>query len=123
MAKDHLEKWLRKYGEAWASRDPEAASSLFTVDARYYETPFTEPAIGRDGVRAYWVEVTSKQRDVRFSHEVIGSLKHMGIARWSAQYTRHPAGGTKRLDGIFLLWFDRQGLCRELREWWHASSK
>ena len=119
MTKAEFEDWLRSYGRAWESRDPEAAATLFTKDARYHETPFGEPVLGRDGIHEYWAAATVKQRDVRFSYEILCIQEELGIARWSADYLRHPEGEGARLNGIFVLKFDGAGLCQELREWWH----
>ena len=51
--------------------DPELAGSLFTEDCRYFETPYSEPAVGREGVRRYWQAVPDAQRDVRFDYAVL----------------------------------------------------
>ena len=69
MNRNRLETWLRAYGRAWETLDPDAAASLFTEDARYYETPWGAPALGRTGVRAYWADasVVSNWRSVDFS--------------------------------------------------------
>ena len=48
------DNWLRNYGKAWEEAAPQRAGELFTEDCRYYETPFSEPEIGRDGVAKYW---------------------------------------------------------------------
>ena len=119
MTKAEFEDWLRSYGRAWESRDPGAAAALFTEDARYYKTPFRKPALGRDGIREYWAAATVKQRDVRFSYEILSIQDEQGIARWSVDYSRHQEGEGVRLDGIFVLKFDGAGQCQELREWWH----
>jgi ketosteroid isomerase-like protein len=114
-----LEDWLQRYGRAWETRDPDAAAALFSGDASYYETPFGPPLRGRDGVQRYWSEATGNQTAIHFSHQVICAKGRLAIARWQAQFTRISSGAAVRLDGIFLLHFDDQGLCRELREWWH----
>ena len=101
--------------------DPEAVVALFSEDARYYETPFLPPARGHDGVRDYWANATRKQSDVSFSYEVVSLFGDRGIARWWAEFTRVSSGTRAALDGIFLLEFDNEGLCRELREWWHIT--
>ena len=121
MTVHDLETWLAAYGQAWESRDPQAAAALFSEDASYHETPFAEPAEGQDGVREYWAEATGNHRDVRFSFEIVSFSASRGIARWWAEYTRATSGVRARLDGIFLLDFDDNGLCRTLREWWHKS--
>jgi len=114
-----FETWLERYGQAWVDRDPEAAAALFSEDAEYYETPFGEPARGRDGVRGYWADATGNQSDVTFSYQVVSCSSDAKVARWKAEFTRASSGVTVRLDGVFLLRFDAAGLCRELREWWH----
>jgi hypothetical protein len=53
MTETQLENWLEALGRAWETRDPEAAAALFSERAEYYETPFVEPARGREGVRTY----------------------------------------------------------------------
>ncbi len=121
MNEIELRSWLEAYGRAWKGRDPEAAAALFSRDALYYETPFVAPAQGRDGVRAYWTQATRNQADISFSYEIISVSKGRGIARWQARYTRRSSGANATLDGMFLLEFDDDGLCRELREWWHLS--
>ncbi len=121
MTGARLRDWLERYRRAWESRDPDAAAALFSDAATYYETPFGRPAQGKDGVRAYWSGVTEHQRDVKFSYEVLSTTGDTGIARWWAEFTRVPSGVRTRLDGVFLLEFDRSGSCRSLREWWHKS--
>lgn len=121
MNETELQSWLERYGRAWERRDPDAAAALFSRDAVYYETPFVAPAQGRDGVRAYWTHATRNQTDISFSHEMLSVTRYRGIARWRARYTRRSSGVSASLDGIFVLEFDDDGLCRELREWWHLS--
>ncbi len=123
MTMTDLEEWLRGYGRAWETRDPEAAAVLFAEDVRYHETPFRDPAVGRDGIRAYWTAATANQRDVHFHHEVLCLENEMGIARWRANFLTLPKGKETRLDGIFLLRFNEDGHCQELREWWHAGPR
>jgi uncharacterized protein (TIGR02246 family) len=121
MTVRELQAWLERYGDAWQARDADRAAALFTDDVAYYETPFGEPARGKDGVRAYWRAATQHQRDVRFSCEILSVAGDVGIARWWAEYARASSGARARLDGIFLLEFDADGRCRTLREWWHRT--
>jgi uncharacterized protein (TIGR02246 family) len=113
--------WLERYGQAWKNRDPEAAAALFSEDARYYEIPFQAPAQGRDGVRQYWTGATRSQADITFSYDIVSVSGSRGIARWRATFRRVPSEVRVRLDGIFLLEFNNEGLCCELREWWHRA--
>lgn len=113
-----LERWLDGYEAAWEMRDASSAAALFSEDAEYYETPFAEPFVGREGIGAYWSDVTADQRDIDFRSEAIAVEGDVGVARWTATFTSVQSGAPVELDGVFVLEFDAEGLCTELREWW-----
>jgi ketosteroid isomerase-like protein len=116
------EDWLHRYGQAWERADPAAAAQLFTEDCNYFETPYSEPARGRDGVQAYWTAVPDSQADVTFQFGLLAVKSETVIAHWSASFTRVASGVRVELDGVFVLTFDASGLCSELREWWHVRN-
>ena len=118
---EQLKDWLRAYGAAWESRDAKAASRLFAGDASYYETPFGPPARGRNGVEEYWIAATRRQSNVSFSWEVLDLSDDVGIVRWWAKFNRTRPKSVVELDGVLLLEFNDEGLCRTLREWWHKK--
>lgn len=115
------DRWLRDYGKAWEEASPQRAGELFTEDCRYYETPFSKPEIGRDGVARYWQAVPDSQSEVVFQHQVLAIQGQSVIAHWSASFTRVPSGVHVKLDGVFALEFTDAGLCSSLREWWHRE--
>jgi uncharacterized protein (TIGR02246 family) len=121
LTPEALEAWLAEYGRAWQARDANRAAALFTESARYYETPFDAPKAGRDGIRDYWTTVTADQRNVGFKSEIVAVNAQNGLARWSASLTSAASGARVELDGMFFLTF-ADGLCSELREWWHVRS-
>jgi hypothetical protein len=118
MNLDSLKSWLDAYGRAWETRNPEAAGALFTQDASYHETPYDEPMRGRSAIVEYWSHVPRTQDDVHFSHDIIALTGEVAIAHWSTSFLRIPSNAKVKLDGIFLLTFDEQNLCKSLREWW-----
>jgi ketosteroid isomerase-like protein len=121
VTRAHAEAWLARYGEAWTGGDPDRAASLFSDDCRYFETPFSEPEVGRAGVRRYWQAVPDLQRDVEFGFRVLAVDGDEAIAHWTASFVRASSGARVALDGMFLLEFDDQLACRTLREWWHRD--
>ena len=117
-----LKIWLDAYGRAWETRDPEAAADLFTEDASYQETPFTEPERGRRAIREYWLNATQDQDDIQFGYEILSVTDDRGIARWWVSFT--VAAQTQiQLDGIFLVVMAEDNRCKEFREWWHQQAK
>ena len=116
-----FEHWLRAYGQAWESRNPEAAAVLFAEDGTYQVTPFLEPMRGRKAIFEYWCGVARTEENVRFGYEILVVKPEMNIARWSASFVIVPPGLQTKLDGIFLISLDEEGRCKSLREWWHKQ--
>ena len=116
-----LDTWLRGYEVAWETLDAGKAVSLFTKDATYLDDPYTKPYQGREGISKYWTDVTSDQKDVNFTYEVLAVTGKTGIAHWHAEFTQPSSGSTVILDGIFVLDFAPDGLCRNLKEWWQIK--
>lgn len=75
-----LQRWLEAYKQAWETRDPQAAAALFTLDATYQETPFSEPLRGYSAILEYWSGVPQRQQDIRFGYQILAVTQDMGIA-------------------------------------------
>jgi uncharacterized protein (TIGR02246 family) len=119
IGEENLITWLKAYGRAWETRDPESVAALFTEDATYQETPFTEPLRGRAAIREYWLKVVvERQKQIQFGFKVLAIQESLAFARWWCSFFSLPAGKRISLDGIFVLDFNDHGLCRELSEWW-----
>ncbi len=121
LTREAFDVWLRAYGAAWQGRDPEAAAALFSEDALYHWTPFSEPKRGPGGIAAAWREATARQRDVLFTYEILAVEGAVGMARWHTSLVRPASGVRVELDGVLLAEFDADGRCRVFREWWHSS--
>jgi ketosteroid isomerase-like protein len=118
-----LTEWLDAYGRAWQDRDSQAAGDLFTEDAVYQWGPFGRRLRGRVMIREAWAEAVETQDNVEFGYEVLSASASGGIVRWwtsmdlPAQKVRH------RIEGIFRLSFDDEGLCTSLEEWWNSADE
>ncbi len=124
LSRETFRDWVQSYGEAWEGRDAEAAAMLFAHDALYYWTPFDEPKRGREEIAAAWQEATSRQRNVKFSYELLAVTSRTGIARWHTSLDRSAAERRVELDGILAAEFDSEtALCRVFREWWHSKEE
>ena len=117
-----LSSWLEAYGNAWETRDADAAVLIFSEDATYRVSPYEEAHVGRSGIHEYWAGVTENQRNVDFQYQALSVNGNTGIAHWSAEFSVEPGGTTIQLDGIFVLDFDSEGKCHRLREWWHLKA-
>lgn len=116
-----LTEWLEDYGRAWEDLDPEAAASLFTEDAVYQWGPFGQRVRGRPLIKNAWAEATERQENVEFGFEVLTASGSGGIVRWWSAYDEIGRDVRVRLEGIFRLAFDEEGLCRSLEEWFNSD--
>jgi hypothetical protein len=122
LTNDIFAIWLEGYGSAWRTGDADAAVGLFTDSARYHETPFDEPMVGRDAIHQYWKEGAGQsQKDIQFSYDILRAGERTGIAHWRASFVRVPSGNLVHLDGILLAEFDAELKCASFREWWHRQ--
>jgi uncharacterized protein (TIGR02246 family) len=114
-----VEEWARRYARAWEEADAEAAAALFTEDATYRSDPFGEPHRGREGVRAYWRDVTASQAKVVVDVGRILADGNRVLVEW---WTQMDSDGTPvTLPGALILDFDEAGLCRALREYYNVE--
>jgi hypothetical protein len=76
---------------------------------------------GHGAIRSYWAEVEQTQDDITFDSEILSVGGERAFVHWWASYLNKRTGQPTKLDGMFLLFFDGQGRCRSLQEWWHAD--
>ena len=113
-----VQQWVDAYAQAWRDRDADAAATLFTEDALYWDHPLREPNRGGSGVRAYWASATATQDrvDVRMGRPIASQDGSRGAVEF---WVRMLNGGAEiTLVGILFLRFAEDGRCAELRETW-----
>src|SRR3989442_5684926 len=54
------------FGRGWERGDPEEILSVFTADAVFVETPFSDRETGHASIRRYWTDLPSNQAEVTF---------------------------------------------------------
>ncbi len=115
----HFQQWMETYGKASEENDPQASADLFAQDARYYESPFDEPIIGRDAIFEYWRKGAQTLKEKEAYCEILAVNGNTGIARWQSKFTVIESGKRLALDCLFVVEFDDDGLCHTFHEWWH----
>src|SRR2546430_2145412 len=54
------------FGRGWERGDPEEILSVFTADAVFVETPFSDRETGHAAIRRYWTDLPANQAEVTF---------------------------------------------------------
>ena len=119
LTQEVFQAWMESYSKASRENDPQASADLFARNAKYYETHFNEPMIGRDAIRKYWEIGAQTLKEKEASYEVLSISDNLGIARWQSKFTDVNSGKRLALDCVFLVEFDDNDKCSVFREWWH----
>jgi uncharacterized protein (TIGR02246 family) len=122
---ESFQRWLDDYVEAWRSNDPEMIEALFSEDAVYYRSAYSNPVRGRDAITALWLRVkdepgtwTADYRPVAVEGDVaVGT----GVTRYYADSSRTSLAD--EYSNVFIVRFDQSGRCSEYREWWMQRAK
>ena len=116
-----LPDWIEGYRRAWEENDADLLVTLFTEDASYRSSPFREPNVGHDAIRAYWARAAETQRnvEVRMGEPVVeGNV--VAVEWWTTM--EDDDDGELTLPGCLLLQFAPDGRCLELREYWNVEA-
>jgi len=111
-----VKAWIDAYADAWRSRDADAVVTLFSDGAVYRSSAFREPAVGHDGIHAYWTSATATQSDaeLRMGEPVVAGDR-AAVEWWMVM---RDGGELVTLPGCLVLRFAPDGRCEELREYW-----
>lgn len=121
MTSQTFSDWLDKLKIAWETKNPQMAADLCAENVLYYETPFDKPLKTKDEVLYDWKSVPEDQKDIIFDYKILSVNENLGIAHWTAKFTRIPSGNKANLDGIFKVVLNEEGLCTEFRQWWNSA--
>ncbi len=109
-------KWVRSYTKAWREKDAKAIASLFAEDAAYHSHPFRPANQGRKGVLEYTLGALDVQEvyEVRFGKPVVEGSR-AAVEYWTTMKERTE---DVTLVGCVMLHFAKNGLCKELHDYW-----
>lgn len=121
MNEETLRVWQERFRIAWEAQDTDLFISLFTEDAQYQDTPFTEP-FKASQFREFWDGLAREQSNNQM--EFIESFllpDGRAIAIWRCMTNTLRQGGQRvEGSGVMVLRFSSDGRCNELREWQHS---
>lgn len=120
MRHDDVTQWQDRFIRAWEGQDTDLFLTLFTEDASYQDTPFTQPFLARN-FRTFWDGLAREQSDNRmWFTESFLLPDRRALAIWNCLTNSLRRGGQRvEANGVMLLAFAADGRCRELREWQH----
>ena len=111
--------WLDAYVRAWKTYDPQVIGDLFSENATYAYTPFSEPIHGRAAIVASWLEEPDATGTYDGHYEPILIEGDRAVTNGRSLYFEQDGSTLKaEWNNIFVLCFDDEGRCTEYREWY-----
>ena len=124
ITKATVSTWLNGYVQAWKTYDKEAIGALFSEDAVYYDSPFSEGVRGREAIVASWLEKPDEAGTYDAHYEPVLIEGDRAVTNGQSRYFEQDGKTLKKVwDNVFMLRFDEQGRCKEYREWYMERPK
>ena len=106
------------FGKGWAKGDIPLLMSVFSEDAVFVETPFTQSRKGRDAILEYWRDVPVHQAEVTFTSGEIFTVGPWFSAEYKVTFRRRRTGEWVEVRGA-MFGETAGGKITELRMYWH----
>ena len=106
------------FGQGWEGSNLDLLMSVYTPDAIFVETPFSEPLKGTDLVRGYWAEVPYNQSEVTFSSGEIYAAGPWFSTEFRCRFRRRRTGEWVEARGAIFCETTGDRIS-EMRMYWH----
>lgn len=106
------------FGKGWAKGDIPLLMSVFSDDAVFIETPFTQPRTGREAILQYWRDVPVHQAEVTFTSGEVFTVGPWFSAEYKVTFRRRRTGEWVEVRGA-MFGETADGKVTELRMYWH----
>jgi ketosteroid isomerase-like protein len=106
------------FGEGWSRGNVDRLMSVFRDDVVFIETPFSDPLIGAEAVRRYWLEVPLHQSDITFTSGEIFAAGPWFSTEFKCLFQRKRTGEWVEARGAIFCDTDGDKVT-EMRMYWH----
>jgi SnoaL-like domain len=114
-----VQAWLDAYVQAWKTYDPKEIGELFSENATYFESPYSEPLRGRAAIVAHWLQEPDSPGKYDSHYEPLAIEGNIAVTNGRSRYFERDGSMLRaEWDNLFVLRFDSDGRCKEYREWY-----
>jgi ketosteroid isomerase-like protein len=109
---------IDSFGNGWSRGNVEQIMSVYSPDAVFVETPFSEPLRGIEAIQRYWLEVPYNQSEITFSSGEIYGAGPWFSTEFKCVFRRRRTG--EWVDARGAIFCETQnGRISEMRMYWH----
>ena len=110
---------IDEFGKGWSRSKVDQMMAVFSPDAVFVETPFSEPLRG-DAVRAYWADVPAHQSEITFTSGEIFAAGPWFSTEFKCVFRRRRTG--EWVDARGAIFCETNGeRITEMRMYWHRQ--
>ena len=109
------------FGRGWSKLRVDLIAEVFSAEAVFVDTPFSEPIRGIDGIRKYWADVPYHQSEVTFTSGEIFVVGPWFSTEFKCVFRRRRTGEWVDARGA-LFCETADGRISEMRMYWHRWS-
>lgn len=109
---------VNRFEEGWSRGDPNLLASLFTENAVFLETPFSEPLRGIQAIRRYWSDVPVNQAEIKVATGEIYAAGPWFSTEFKATFRRRRTGEWVEARGAIFCETEGNQIS-EMRMYWH----
>ena len=106
------------FADAWSKGSIDRILSVYTTDAVFLETPFSEPLSGIQAIRRYWSDVPYHQSEITVTTGEIFVVGPWFATEFKSVFRRRRTGEWVEAKGA-LFCETKQGRISEMRMYWH----
>jgi hypothetical protein len=106
------------FGKGWSKENIDLLMSVYSPDAVFIETPFTQPLKGQEEVRRYWLDVPYNQSEITFSSGEIFAAGPWFSTEFKCVFRRRRTGEWVEARGAIFCETSAR-LITEMRMYWH----
>jgi hypothetical protein len=115
MDRPTLLAWMERYEQAWRTPGTEPLAALFTEDASYSPSPYSEPVRGLPAIERFWDRSREGPDEVfTMGGEVVAADEHAGVARVEVRYG-DPV--EREYRDLWVVVLGEDGRCSHFEEW------
>ena len=106
------------FGTVWARANVDQLMAVFSPEATFVETPFSQPLKGTQAIRRWWLDVPYSQSEITFTSGEIYAAGPWFSTEFKCVFRRKRTGEWVDARGAIFCETDA-GLITEMRLYWH----
>jgi hypothetical protein len=115
MNRSDVETWLARYEIAWRTAGTASLGELFTTDATYQQSPYSEPRVGLAAIATMWeAEREGPDEEFTMASSVVALDRDVAVVRVHVTYEE---AFPPEFRDLWVIRFADDGRCTAFEEW------